>query len=80
MTRLGAFWPITATVPMVTVVIIAAVAVVPVVAAIVTTASWAMNARILIQAHLGFLGVGVLVGGRNHLTNPRGWLAIELGA
>ena len=39
-----------------------------------------MNARILIEAHFGFFGVGVLVGGRNHLANPRGWLAVELGA
>ena len=39
-----------------------------------------MNAHILIEAHLGFLCLGVLVGGHNHLTNPRWWLAIELRA
>ena len=26
------------------------------------------------------VGVGVLVGGCDHLTNPSGWLAVELGA
>ena len=35
MTRLGTFWPITATVPMVTAVVVAAVAVAPVVGAII---------------------------------------------
>ena len=39
MTRLGTFWPITATVPMVTAVVIAAVTVAPVVEAIVAAAS-----------------------------------------
>ena len=39
-----------------------------------------MSSRILIEVHLGFFGVGVLVGGCDHLTNPSGWLAVELGA
>ena len=39
-----------------------------------------MSVRILIEVHLGFLGVGVLVGGHDHLSNPYGWLAVELGA
>ena len=39
-----------------------------------------MTACIFIEAHLGFLGIGVLVGGRDHLANPRGRLAVELGA
>ena len=39
-----------------------------------------MSARILIEAHLGFLDVGVLVGGCNHLTNTYWRLAIELRA
>ena len=79
MTRLGAFWPIMATIPMVTMVVVAAVVVVSVIRAIVAAVSWAMNARILIEAHFGFFGVDVLVGGRNHLANPRWWLAVELG-
>ena len=76
MTRLGSFWPITATVPMVTTVIVAVV----VVASVVVAAGWAMSARILIEAHLGFLGVDVLVGGRDHIANPYGRLVVELGA
>ena len=80
LTRFGSFWPITATVPMVTAVIIAAVTVAPVIGAIIAAASWAMSARILVEAHLGFLGIGVLVGGRDHLANPCGRLAVELGA
>ena len=39
-----------------------------------------MSSCILVEAHLGFLGIGILVGGRDYLTNPCGWLAIELGA
>ena len=38
-----------------------------------------MSARILIKMHLGFLGISVLVGGCDHLANPCGWLAVELG-
>jgi len=69
-----------AAIPMMTAVIIAVVAVAPVVRVIIVAVSWAMSARILVQAHLGFLCVGVLVGGRNHLANPCWWLAIELRA
>ena len=79
MTRVRSFWSITTAVMMVTAVIVAAVAVASIVRSIVTTASWAMSARILIEAHFGFFNFGVLVGGRNHLANPRGWLAVELG-
>ena len=66
MTRLGSFWPITTAVTMVT--------------AVVVATCWAMSARILIEVHLSFLDVGVLVGGRDHLANPCGWLAVEPGA
>ena len=65
---------------MVTVVVVAAVAVAPVVGVIVPMVSWAMSAHILVEVHLSFLGIGVLVGGRNYLANPHGWLAVELGA
>ena len=39
-----------------------------------------MNARILVEAHFGFFGVDVLVGGHDHLANPYGRLVVELGA
>ena len=39
-----------------------------------------MGARILVEAHLGFLGIGVPVGSSDHLANACGWLAVELGA
>jgi len=39
-----------------------------------------MSARILIKVYFGLFGVGVLIGGRNHLGNPFRRLAIKLGA
>ena len=72
LTRLRALWPIMATVPMMTAVIVAVVIVASVVGAIIAAASWAMNALILVEAHFGFFDVDVLVGGRNHLANPCG--------
>jgi hypothetical protein len=80
LTRLGSFWPITAAVTMVTTVIVMVVVVALVVGADIIAACWAMSAHILIEAHLGFLSISVLVGGRDHLTNPYVRLAIELGA
>jgi len=80
LTRLGSFWPITSIVPMVTVVVIAAVAVAPVIGAIVTVVSWAMSACILVEAYFSLFGIGVLIGGRDHLVNPFWRLASELGA
>ena len=65
---------------MVTAVVIAAVAVVLVVGSLVATASWAMSARIHIEAYFGLFGVGVLIGGCNHLANPLRRLVIKLGA
>ena len=65
---------------MVTTVVVAVVIVASVVRAVVVATCWVMSARILVEAHLGFLGVGVLVSGRNHLANPCWWLAIELRA
>ena len=65
---------------MVTVVDVATITVASVIGAVVAAVSWAMSARILVEAHLGFLGVGVLVGGRDHLANPCGRLTVELGA
>ena len=79
LTRLGSFWLITVAVPMVNAVIVAAVIVALVVGVVVIAVSWAMSACILIEAYLGFLGIGVLVGNHDHLANPCGWLAVELG-
>ena len=63
MTRLGSFWSIMATISMVIAVVVATIAVTPVGGPIVATASWAMSARILIEAHFGLFGFGVLIGG-----------------
>ena len=65
---------------MITAVIVAALIVASVVWPIIVAASWAMSARILVEAHLGFLDVSILVGGRDHLANPCRRLAVELGA
>ena len=80
MTRLRSFWPITAAVPMVTAVVVAAVVVALVIGVVIIAARWAMCTRILIEAHLDFLGIGVLVGSRDHLANPDRRLAVGLGA
>ena len=77
--RLGSFWPITTTVTLITAVIETAVVVASVVGAIVVAARWAMRARVLVEAHLSFLSVGVLVGGCDHLANACRWIAVELG-
>ena len=76
LTRLGPFWPITTAVTMVTAVVVVA----SVVGAVIVAVCWAMSARILIEAHLGFLDVGVLVSDHDHLANPCGRLTVELGA
>ena len=39
-----------------------------------------MSACILVEAHLGFLSVGVLIGRSYHLTDVGGRLVVELGA
>ena len=40
----------------------------------------ATSACILVKTYFGLFGIGVLIGGRNHLANPFRRLAIELGA
>ena len=65
---------------MITTIILVAVIVAAVVGAVIIAACWAMSARILVKMHLGFLGVGVLVGGCDHLVDPSRRLAVELGA
>ena len=78
--RLGSFCSITTIVMMVTAVVEATVIVASVVRVVVVAVRWAMSARILVEAHLGFLSVGVLVGSGDHLANACGWLAVEFGA
>ena len=39
-----------------------------------------MSARILVEAHFGLFGVGILIGGCYHLVDPLRWLVIEFGA
>ena len=65
---------------MVTTIVIAAVVVALVVGSLIATASWAMSARILIEAYFSLFGIGVLISGNNHLANPIWRLTIELGA
>ena len=65
---------------MVTTVVEASVVVVLVVGAVIVVARWAMSARILVEAYLGFLSVGVLVGRSDHLADAGGWLVVEFGA
>ena len=73
-------YTITATVAMVAAIVGAAVIVASVVGAVVVAARWAMSARILVEALLGFLGVGILVGSSDHLADACGRLAVEFGA
>jgi len=78
LTSFRPFRPIAATVPMVAIVIIAAVTMVSFVEAIITTASWAISAHILVEANFGLFSIGVLIGSRDHLTNPLGGLRLNL--
>ena len=80
LTRSRPFWPITGAVLTVAVVIVAAVTVASVIGALVATSSWAVSACILIEAYFSLFGIGVLIGGRDHLANPLWRLAIEFGA
>ena len=65
---------------MVTTVVVVAVAVASVVGSLIAAVSWALSARILVEAYFGLFDVGILIGGHNHLANPFWWLVIELGA
>ena len=80
LTSFGPFRLITTTVMMVVVVVIAAVTVASFVGAIIAAVSWAVSARILVEANFGLFSVGVLISGRDHLANPFWWLTIEFGA
>ena len=92
LTRFESVWLITSAVPVETTVIIAAIIVLSVVVAVVVAANVmlsvvvavvvaarrAISARIFVKTHLRFLGVGVLVGGCDHLADAGRWLSIEL--
>ena len=60
---------------MVATVVRAAVAV----ASVVVAVRRAICAHIFVETHLRFLGIGVLVGGHDHLTDACRRLAVELG-
>ena len=71
---------ITAAIAMIDVVVGAAVIVTSVIGAIVVSVRWSLSACILVEAHLGFLYIGVLVGGSYHFADT-GWrLTVEFGA
>ena len=72
--------PITVAIVVVAVVIGAAVAVTSVVRAIVITVRQALGAYVLAEAYLGFLGVGILVGGSYHFADTGRRLMVEFGA
>ena len=80
LTSSGPFRLITATVLMVAAVVVVAVTVASFVGAVIAAVSWAMSACILVKAYFGLLGIGVLIGGCNHLANPLRLIAIKLGA
>ena len=73
-------YSITAAITMITVVIEVAVIVASVVGAIVVSVRWSLSARILIEAHLGFLCIGVLVGDSYHFADTGRRLMVEFGA
>ena len=78
-------WPvssssITAAIAMIAAVVGAAVIVTLVIGAIVVSVRWSLSAHILVEAHLGFLCIDVLVGGSYHLTDTSRRLTVEFGA
>ena len=80
MSRSRPFQPITGVVLMVAAVVVAAVIVASVIGVLIAMVSWAMSARLVVEANFSLFSVSVLVGGRDHLTNPFLWLAVEFGA
>ena len=65
---------------MVTAVVVVVVIVASVIRVITVVACWVMSAHILVEAHLGFLGIGVLVGSSYHFADTGGRLVVEFGA
>ena len=64
---------------MVAAIIVAAVTVASFVGALVAAVSWAVSARILVEANFRLFSVGILIGGHYHLANPLWRLMIEFG-
>ena len=71
---------ITAAIAMIAAVVGAAVIVTSVIGAIVILVRWSLSAHILVEAHLGFLCIGVLVGGSYHFADTGRRLTVEFGA
>ena len=65
---------------MVATVVVAAVTMASFIGALIAAASWAVIARILVEANFNFFIIGVLIGSHDHLANRLWWLAIEFGA
>ena len=80
LTKFRPFWPIIATILMVATVVVAVVTAASFVGAVVAVASWAVIARILVEANFGLFSVGILIGGCDHLANPLWWTMVEFGA
>ena len=78
-------WPVSscsimAAITMIATVIRAVVIMTSVVGAIVVSVRWLLSAHILVEAHLSFLCIGVLVGGSYHFNNTGRRLMVEFGA
>ena len=65
---------------MVAAVVLAAVTVASFIGALVAVASWAVSARIHVEADFGLFSVVILIGGHDHLANPLWRLTLEFGA
>jgi hypothetical protein len=65
----GPFRSIMTTILMVATVVVAVVIVASFIGVIIVAPSRAVSTRILVEADFGFLGVGVLIGGGDHLAN-----------
>ena len=73
-------YTIMAAIAMIAVVIEVVIIVTSVLRAIVVSVRWPLSAYILVEAHLGFLCIGVLVGGSYHFADTGRRLTVEFGA
>ena len=64
---------ITAAIAMIAAIVGTTVIMMSVIEAIIVSVRWSLSACILVEAHLGFLCISVLVGGSYHFTDT-GWL------
>ena len=79
LTSSGPFLPVMAIVLMVAAVVVVAVTMASFVGAVIAAVSWAVSACILVEANFRLFSVGVLIDGRDHLTNSLWRLTIEFG-